>query len=348
MQNLKTELAQTLYKRLPHYFPSPEKTEGFIEIQNSKLILSIPFVCSSIFNQDGKDILNEFCSQNNLEKELNFNIKSVKGLQPDFVKNVIAVSSGKGGVGKSTTAVNLAISLQREGAKVGILDADIYGPSIPILMGTVNQQPQVLPNDKMQPIVAHNIQTMSIGYLIDGDSANIWRGPMASRAFQQLYEETQWQALDYLIVDMPPGTGDIQLTLAQQLPVCAAIIVTTPQDLALADAIKGIEMYKKVDVPILGMVENMSYHTCSNCLHKENIFGTDGADKIAEKYLTNILQKFPLSAAIRQMGDAGSPLPLNTEGEKKISDLYSDMARNISMQISEFKMHEQQISVVKV
>ncbi|NLS13887.1 iron-sulfur cluster carrier protein ApbC [Vibrio sp. SM6] len=223
------------------------------------------------------------------------------------VKNVIAVSSAKGGVGKSTTAVNLALALSAGGARVGLLDADIYGPSVPLMLGKLNQRPDVRDGQWMQPIEAYGIYTNSIGYLMNSDDAAIWRGPMAAKALTQLINETEWPNLDYLVIDMPPGTGDIQLTLSQQIPVTGSIIVTTPQDLALADARKGAAMFAKVDVPVLGIVENMSYHVCSQCGATEAIFGSGGAAEMAQEYHLALLAQLPLHIAVREDIDRGTP-----------------------------------------
>ncbi len=223
------------------------------------------------------------------------------------VKNIIAVTSGKGGVGKSTTAVNLALAIAKSGGKVGLLDADIYGPSVPLMFGKTKAKPVVRDNKWMQPIEAHGIATHSIGYLVDEADAAIWRGPMASKALAQLLNETEWPDLDYLVIDMPPGTGDIQLTLAQQIPVTGAVIVTTPQDLALADARKGAAMFAKVDVPVIGLVENMSYHICSHCGEKEHIFGVGGAQTLAAEFGLSLLAQIPLHIDMREDIDAGVP-----------------------------------------
>ncbi|RJX68461.1 iron-sulfur cluster carrier protein ApbC [Vibrio sinensis] len=223
------------------------------------------------------------------------------------VKNIIAVSSGKGGVGKSTTSVNLALAIAQSGATVGLLDADIYGPSVPLMLGQLDAHPEVRDNKWMQPIFAHGIYTHSIGYLISKDDAAIWRGPMAAKALGQLVNETEWPDLDYLIVDMPPGTGDIQLSLGQQIPVTGAVIVTTPQDLALADARKGAAMFSKMDVPVVGLVENMSYHICSHCGEKEHIFGAGGAEKMSAEYGLDLLAQIPLHIAVREDVDNGCP-----------------------------------------
>ncbi|GAA0493656.1 iron-sulfur cluster carrier protein ApbC [Tatumella punctata] len=223
------------------------------------------------------------------------------------VKNIIAVSSGKGGVGKSSTAINLALALQAEGARVGLLDADIYGPSIPLMMGTEQQRPSSPDGKHMAPVMAHGLATNSIGYLVTEENAMVWRGPMASKALLQLLNETLWPDLDYLIIDMPPGTGDIQLTLAQNIPVTAALVVTTPQDVALLDARKGVVMFNKVDVPVLGIIENMSQHICSNCGHHEAIFGTGGAERLAEEYGITLCGQIPLHISLREDLDAGLP-----------------------------------------
>lgn len=226
------------------------------------------------------------------------------------VKNIIAVASGKGGVGKSTTAVNLALALAAEGARVGILDADIYGPSQPHLLGIGQRRPEIVGErgkEQMVPIIAHGIQSMSMGYLVTEETPMLWRGPMATGALQQLLMQTRWDNLDYLIIDMPPGTGDIQITLAQKVPVTGAVIVTTPQDIALLDAKKGIEMFRKVNVPVLGVVENMAVHVCSNCGHEEHIFGAGGGERIARDYQTELLGALPLDLSIRADADAGKP-----------------------------------------
>lgn len=223
------------------------------------------------------------------------------------VKNIIAVSSAKGGVGKSTTAVNLALAIAQSGAKVGLLDADIYGPSVPMMLGQEDAKPEVRDAKWMEPILAHGIYTHSIGYLVDKAEAAIWRGPMASKALSQLLTETDWPELDYLVIDMPPGTGDIQLTLSQQIPVTGTVLVTTPQDLALADARKGAAMFHKVNVPVVGVVENMSYHICSQCRAVEHIFGTGGAEKMSQEFGLALLGQIPLHISMREDIDAGIP-----------------------------------------
>jgi ATP-binding protein involved in chromosome partitioning len=223
------------------------------------------------------------------------------------VKNIIAVASGKGGVGKSTTAVNLALALSAEGANVGLLDADIYGPSLPTMLGISTGRPESADGKSLEPMDAHGIQAMSIGFLIDPEQPMVWRGPMVTQALTQLLTETRWRDVDYLVIDMPPGTGDIQLTLAQQVPVTGAVIVTTPQDIALLDARKGLKMFEKVGIPILGIVENMSIHICSKCGHAEHIFGTGGGEKMATDYNVEMLGELPLDMAIRMQMDGGKP-----------------------------------------
>lgn len=248
------------------------------------------------------------------------------------VKNIIAVASGKGGVGKSTTAVNLALALAVEGARVGILDADIYGPSQPTMLGVGQQRPQIVDNQFMVPIEAHGIQSISMGYLVTEQTPMVWRGPMVSSALQQLLNQTQWGELDYLIVDMPPGTGDIQLTLAQSVPVSGAVIVTTPQDIALLDAKKGIEMFTKVNVPVLGVVENMATHICSHCGHEEHIFGAGGGERIAKQYHTELLGSLPLDLAIREQADGGDP-SVHADPESPVSQIYRAIARKVGAQL---------------
>ncbi|MDP3110385.1 iron-sulfur cluster carrier protein ApbC, partial [Hydrogenophaga sp.] len=241
------------------------------------------------------------------------------------VKNIIAVASGKGGVGKSTTAVNLALALSAEGAKVGILDADIYGPSQPMMMG-VEGRPESADGQTMEPLENYGVQVISIGFLIDRDEAMIWRGPMATQALEQLLRQTNGKDLDYLIVDMPPGTGDIQLTLSQRVPLTGAVIVTTPQDIALLDARKGIKMFEKVGVPILGIVENMAVHVCEKCGHVEHIFGADGGKNMAAEYGMDYLGALPLNMSIRVQADSGMPsVVADPDGE--IAGLYKSVAR---------------------
>ncbi|MBA4343057.1 MAG: iron-sulfur cluster carrier protein ApbC [Methylibium sp.] len=247
-------------------------------------------------------------------------------------KNIVAVASGKGGVGKSTTAANLALALAAEGARVGLLDADIYGPSQPMMMGA-SGRPESQDGKLMEPIMAHGVQLMSIGFMIEPDQAMIWRGPMATQALEQLLRQTRWQDLDYLIIDMPPGTGDIQLTLSQRVPVTGAVIVTTPQDIALIDAKKGLKMFEKVGVPILGIVENMAVHICSNCGHAEHIFGADGGKRMAAEYGIDYLGGLPLALSIREQADAGRPTVI-AEPNGEIAGLYKALARQVAVKIA--------------
>ncbi len=248
------------------------------------------------------------------------------------VKNIIAVASGKGGVGKSTTAVNLALALAAEGAQVGILDADIYGPNQPQMLGS-RQTPVSKSSNSLEPVMAHGLQTMSIGYLIDADTPMVWRGPMVTGALQQLLHDTQWHELDYLIIDLPPGTGDIQLTLAQKIPVSGAVMVTTPQDIALLDVRKGIAMFQKVNIPILGVVENMSLHTCSQCGHSEAIFGSGGGERLAAQYQIDLLGKLPLDKRIREQADGGNPT-VAADPESPIALIYRDIARKTAARLA--------------
>ena len=248
------------------------------------------------------------------------------------VKNIIAVASGKGGVGKSTTSVNLALALAAEGATVGLLDADIYGPSQPQMLG-ISGRPESTDGKSMQPMLAHGIQAMSIGFLVDVDTPMVWRGPMVTGALEQLLRDTKWRDLDYLIVDLPPGTGDIQLTLAQKIPVTGAIIVTTPQDIALLDARKGLKMFEKVGIPILGIVENMSTHICSNCGHEEHIFGAGGGAQMCADYNVELLGSLPLDISIREQTDSGKPTVINTP-DSKIANIYKEIARKAAIKIA--------------
>lgn len=256
--------------------------------------------------------------------------RTLKPLQN--IKNIIAVASGKGGVGKSTTSVNLALALQAEGAQVGILDADIYGPSIPTMLG-ISGYPDSEDGKTMLPKIAYGVQTISIGYLIDEDQPMIWRGPMVTGALQQLLNDTNWRDIDYLIIDLPPGTGDIQLTLSQQIPVSGAIIVTTPQDIALLDAQRGLKMFEKVNVPVLGVVENMSLHVCSQCGHEEAIFGSGGGQAMAQKYQVELLGALPLDINIRQYADSGRPTVV-AEPDSRAAEIYRDIARKMAARLS--------------
>lgn len=273
------------------------------------------------------------CGEMEVEVQLNLNVlPSVPGkiARVEGVKNVIAVASGKGGVGKSTVAVNLALALSKEGARVGLLDGDIYGPSMGMMLGVSEEtRPRIIDENSMEPLSVHGIQCMSLAFVMSGNTPAVWRGPMASGAFQQLIHQTAWQSLDYLVVDLPPGTGDIQLTLAQKAPVSGAIIVTTPQDIALLDAVKGIEMFRTVDIPVIGIVENMSVHICTNCGHREHLFGQGGGAEVTRKYKTQLLAELPLSGDIRESSDSGNP-PVVSDPEGEIAQIFREMARRVA------------------
>lgn len=259
-----------------------------------------------------------------------------KGVKPIAgVKNIIAVASGKGGVGKSTTAVNLALALSAEGAEVAILDADIYGPSQPRMLGS-HAKPESKDGRTMEPIMSYHLQSMSIGYLIDEETPMIWRGPMVTQALEQLLRDTNWKDVDYLVVDLPPGTGDIQLTLAQKVPVTGAIIVTTPQDIALLDARKGLKMFEKVEIPVVGIIENMSTHICSQCGHEEHIFGAGGGLRMAEQYEVDFLGALPLDLRIREDADSGRPTVV-ADPDGRIAQIYREIARRVGGRLSLMK-----------
>ena len=256
------------------------------------------------------------------------NLKPLAG-----VKNIIAIASGKGGVGKSTTAVNLALALSDDGANVGILDADIYGPSQQLMLGVIGERPNSDDGQSMYPIEAHGLQVMSMGFLIDPDQPMVWRGPMVTSALNQLLQQTNWDDLDYLIVDMPPGTGDVQLTLSQQVPVSGAVIVTTPQDIALLDARRGLQMFRKVAVPVLGVIENMSTHVCSSCGHEEAIFGTGGGQSMADEFDIEMLGQLPLDASIREQTDSGTPTVVSAPDSPQ-ADAYRSAARHMAARLA--------------
>ena len=318
-----------------------KKNIKLINIEDNKIILSIelnfPFKSqTSLYEniiQDGikkitnLDVTIEW-SLKVLTRQVQKGINSIKG-----IKNVIAIASGKGGVGKSSIAVNLALALSYEGANVGILDADIYGPSQPKMLG-IAQKPNSKDGKSMDPLIAHGIQAMSIGFLVDQETPMVWRGPMVTSTLEQLLKETNWDDLDYLIIDLPPGTGDIQLTLAQKIPVTGAIIVTTPQDIALLDARRGLKMFEKVNIPILGIVENMSTHICSNCGHEEHIFGKDGGVKMCVDYNTELLGSLPLDINIRKDLDAGKPSIISNPNSQ-ISEIYKSIARKSALKVAE-------------
>ena len=248
------------------------------------------------------------------------------------VRNIIAVGSGKGGVGKSTVAVNLALALAADGAKVGVLDADIYGPSVPLMLG-LNGRPDSPDGKTIEPMRAHGVEAMSIGLLVDQDTPMIWRGPMATSALTQLLTETRWGDLDYLVLDLPPGTGDIQLTMAQKIPVAGAVVVTTPQDVATLDARKALKMFEKVSVPVLGLVENMAVHVCSNCGHAEHIFGEGGGQRMAAQYGVALLGSLPLEARVREQGDTGTPIVI-AEAESAAARHFQRTARRVAVELA--------------
>jgi ATP-binding protein involved in chromosome partitioning len=255
------------------------------------------------------------------------------------ISHIVVVASGKGGVGKSTTAVNLALALQRQGMKVGLFDADIYGPSQPLMLGVAGSRPRIINGKEMEPITAHGIKCNSVGFLVDENQAMVWRGPMVVGAFNQILNDTQWGRLDFLVIDMPPGTGDIQLSLAQSVPVTGAVIVTTPQDVALLDAKRGIEMFRKVNVPILGVVENMGLHICSQCGHEEHIFGEGGADRIATNYGVELLGSLPLDGRIREQCDAGTPA-VSADPTGAVAGIYGRIAQRVREQLAGEGLHK--------
>jgi ATP-binding protein involved in chromosome partitioning len=286
-------------------------------------------VSNAIDGIDGVSSVEVIVSQRIYSHKGQKDIASVPG-----VKNIIAVASGKGGVGKSTTAVNLALALQAEGARVGILDADIYGPSIGMMLGVPQgKRPETREEKYFVPMEAHGLQANSMAFVVTDKTPMVWRGPMVSGAVMQLLQQTLWNELDYLILDMPPGTGDIQLTIAQKVPVTGAVIVTTPQDIALLDGKKGIEMFRKVEIPVLGVVENMSVHICSNCGHEEHLFGQDGGERIAAEYDTTLLGQLPLHITIREQTDGGRPSVV-AEPDSEVSRRYKDIARRVSAELS--------------
>ncbi|MGB2078787.1 MAG: iron-sulfur cluster carrier protein ApbC [Vibrio sp.] len=317
----------------PHLIPDWANQPGVVwQAKSGEFQIGLPFASYSAY-QALTQWLKDFAP--NYPIALHLGVKPMQtqhGSTISGVKNVIAVTSAKGGVGKSTTAVNLALALSRSGARVGILDADIYGPSVPIMLGTQSQKPLVTDNKWMQPILEHGIFSQSIGYLVDANDAAIWRGPMASKALMQLINETQWPQLDYLVLDMPPGTGDIQLTLSQQIPVTGAVVVTTPQDLALADAIKGVAMFDKVEVPVLGVIENMSYHICENCGHHSAIFGEQGTLEMAKAHDLALLGQIPLDIKIRSAIDHGAPTMVS-DPSGDIATQYQELADQIACRL---------------
>lgn len=313
-----------------------KQVQPWITVADDKVLITLPFVAQSQHAQllsDIKSALGDLklkCDDLLIETAVTASPTRLPKINK--IKNIIAIASGKGGVGKSTTSVNLAFALIAEGAKVGLLDADIYGPSVPIMLGNTQAKPASRDDKTIQPLEAHGLVASSIGYFVPAENATVWRGPMASKALQQLLNETDWPELDYLIVDMPPGTGDIQLTLAQNMPVSAAVIITTPQDLALADARKGIAMFDKVSVPVLGLIENMSYYLCPHCGHEDHIFAQGGGDKLASEHKLPLLGQLPLNAKIRQHADEGNPLLLELPDDP-LSVAYKQLAIALSKQL---------------
>ena len=294
------------------------------------ITITLPFPCLSEIDAIAASLSEQL--KISVSFDVSFHVAPVRSHNLTGIRNIIAVASGKGGVGKSTTSVNLAYALQAEGARVGILDADIYGPSIPTMLGVVDKKPMSRDGKLMLPVQSNGLALMSIGFLVPDQDAAVWRGPMASKAFDQLLHETLWGELDYLIIDMPPGTGDIQITLSERVPVAASVVVTTPQNVALADAIKGIAMFEKVQIPVLGVIENMSYHLCESCGHKSHLFGEGGGDFVAEQYNTPMLGHLPLNSDIRADADQGlTPLIKNSTGE--IAQQYRKIARNMAAQL---------------
>jgi len=303
-----------------------------ISDSTAKIDLQLGFPAKGI-EAELEQAVRDLISVENLELSVSSKI-TAHGVQRNLkplpnVRNIIAIASGKGGVGKSTTAANIALALADEGASVGVLDADIYGPSQPLMLGLAGESPTSTDGQTMQPLVSHGVQVMSIGFLIDPDQPMVWRGPMVTSALNQLLTQTRWDDLDYLIVDMPPGTGDIQLTLSQQVPVSGAVIVTTPQDIALLDARKGLQMFRKVSVPILGIVENMSTHICSECGHEEPIFGSGGGKQMAADFDVELIGSLPLDLRIREQTDSGQPTVI-AEPDGPNSRAYRQTARRMA------------------
>jgi len=288
----------------------------------SQLELTLPFAANGIHSA-----LLTALTESGFHGSLALTIAPNSKFSFKSIRQIVLVASGKGGVGKSTTAVNLAIALAQQGAKVGLLDADIYGPSIPTMLGAVLEKAQSPDNQHMQPLHKFGIYMQSIGFLVDPELATVWRGPMASQALLQLLNETLWPELDYLIVDMPPGTGDIQLTLSQKLPVAGAVVVTTPQDVALADAKKAIAMFRQVNIPLLGLIENMSFYLCKACGHQDDIFGSRGGVALAERYQVSVLGQLPLETQIRECADSGQPIVLNEDNQT--AEIYRKIARQL-------------------
>ncbi|MDG6773129.1 iron-sulfur cluster carrier protein ApbC [Thiomicrorhabdus sp. ZW0627] len=342
-ETLQAEIEQQLKKTI-----DPTSEKDLIELKSVsdmqfkkgllELTLKMPYPCKSLWPTIEQNAIHNLKQIAEIESvKINWETQIVahdaqKGTSPlQNIKNIIAVASGKGGVGKSTTSVNLALALQQEGARVGILDADIYGPSIPTMLN-IKEKPQSENGKTMKPLEAYGLQVMSIGALIEEDSPMIWRGPIVTQTLTQLLKETDWNDLDYLIIDLPPGTGDVQLTLAQQIPVTGAVIVTTPQQVSLIDAKKGLKMFEKVEIPILGIIENMSTHICTNCGHEEAVFGEHGGQKLAETYNVDFLGSLPLDKRIREEADIGKPT-VTAEPSSSIAQKYRNMAHQIGAKI---------------
>lgn len=343
-------LQKELEKTLAHYTdPYVEKSFGeskavkSVCIEEGKVTIGVQLgypcaIYKSSIAAALKGLLNPLITDKKIQIDVTSQIDAhvgkpgIKGLS--FAKNIIAVGSGKGGVGKSTVAVNIALALAREGAQVGLLDADIYGPSQPAMLGLQGKRPEIK-GRLLTPIKCQGIQSMSIGYLIDQNAPMVWRGPMLGKALQQLLQDTQWQNLDYLIIDLPPGTGDVQLTLCQKIPLTGALIVTTPQDMALLDVKRACEMFNKLQVPILGVVENMSIHHCPNCGHEQSIFGEGGGERLAKEYRLPFFGGIPLAVKIREMTDSGSP-PAGAEDENPFREVFFEIARKVAAKISLF------------
>ena len=344
---ISAELQQQITEKLDNCLDPTSKQnlnelKAVSDLQLKKGVLSLkialPYPCKSLWPSIEQNLAHELSAIDGINSvTVEFSTQVVshdaqKNVNPrPGIKNIIAVASGKGGVGKSTTSVNLALALQQEGANVGILDADIYGPSIPTMLD-IKQKPETKDGKSMQPLSAYGLQVMSIGALIDEDSPMIWRGPIVTQTLTQLLNETNWDDLDYLVIDLPPGTGDVQLTLSQQIPVTGSVIVTTPQQISLIDAKKGLKMFEKVEIPVLGIIENMSTHICSNCGHEEAIFGANGGEQMAKQYNVDFLGALPLDKRIREEADAGKPT-VTAEPSSPISQKYRDIAHQVSAKI---------------
>lgn len=333
------ETARTLLAAYPESWLAPLLQDGLQSASADALSIELPVPCGRwapvLSGQIAAFLEKESGHRPSVTISSKISAQPVQGALKPYpgIKNIIAVASGKGGVGKSTVAVNLALALSAEGAKVGMLDADIYGPSQPQMLGVQGQRPEIIDQKAMQPIMAHGIALMSIGLLVDPADPTIWRGPMVTQALQQMLTETAWPTLDYLIIDLPPGTGDTQLSLAQRIPVSGAVIVTTPQEIALLDARKGLRMFEKVGVTVLGVVENMAGHTCSQCGHVDPVFDAGGAAALAEKYHVPVLGSLPLDGQIRAQADGGAPTVVAVP-ESELTSRYLQIARRATAALS--------------